>query len=50
MGTFLPYANAFLAVPGHRKYGAESWPAILFLSLVTALFLVPAALLQWKVS
>lgn len=32
------------------QYGAESWPALLFLSLVTAAFLFPAAALYWKVS
>ncbi|CAM9106341.1 unnamed protein product [Ectocarpus fasciculatus] len=31
-----------------REYWAESWPAILFLSLVVVLFLAPAALLHWK--
>ncbi|CAM9181833.1 unnamed protein product, partial [Ectocarpus sp. 8 AP-2014] len=31
-----------------RQYWAESWPAILFLSLVVVLFLAPAALLHWE--
>lgn len=32
-----------------RQYGAESWPAILFLSWVAVLFLVPAMLLYGEV-
>ncbi|CBJ26668.1 hypothetical protein Esi_0040_0095 [Ectocarpus siliculosus] len=31
-----------------REYWAESWPAILFLSMVMVLFLAPAALLHWQ--
>ena len=31
------------------QYGAESWPAILFLSLVAVVFLVPAVLLSLEV-
>eukprot|EP00903_Cladosiphon_okamuranus_P011441 g10779.t1 len=31
-----------------QQYGAESWPAILFLGLVAVLFLVPAALLYFE--
>ncbi|CAN0003126.1 unnamed protein product [Pylaiella littoralis] len=31
-----------------REYGAESWPAILFLSLVVTLFLVPATTFYWQ--
>lgn len=62
--TKRPHKNSFDPVAVHNsgaslssvrvllreKYGAESWPAILFLALVTALFLVPALILHWEVS
>lgn len=47
--TVISPLSHILARRRTMQYGAESWPAILFLSLVAVVFLVPAVLLSREV-